>query len=66
MDQDEERGRGLGLDEFFFLNRLIPRTRRGISNFAKTRNRSRREVFQKLSRSLDRVRGIYTPRPPPK
>ncbi len=51
---------------FFFLNRLVPRTRRGISNFTKTRTRSRRVVFQKLSRALDRVRGLYRPHPPPK
>ncbi len=48
---------------FFFLNRLVPRTRRGISNFAKTRTWSCQVVFQKLSRSLYRVRGLYRPRP---
>ncbi len=69
MDRAVDRGRGLGLDEPFFLILARPRTRIQISNFSKTQTRSHQVVFQKLSPSLDRFRGIYTPRPgrpPPK
>ncbi len=54
--------------DFFFWFKLEPRTRWGISNFAKTRTRSRRVVFQNQTGTLDRFRGIYTPcsgHPPP-
>ena len=52
---------------FLFWFKLEPRIRRrGISNFTKTYwTQSRRVVFQNRTRTLDRFRGIYTPRQPP-
>ncbi len=51
---------------FLFWFKLEPRTRRGISNFAKTYwTQSRRVVFQNRTRTLDRFRGINTPCQPP-
>ncbi len=40
-----------------------PRNRRELSNFAQTRHRSRRVVFEKRTRNA-RFRGIYTPQDP--
>ncbi len=56
-----DRGRGLGLDEFFFswIDSFLELDE-VISNVANTPTRSRRVVFQKLSRSLDQVRGLYS------
>jgi hypothetical protein len=51
-DWEDDRGWGLGLDESFFLNRLVPWTRRGISNYAKTRIWSCRVVYKNY---LDRL-----------
>jgi hypothetical protein len=46
LNRGLNRGRGLGIDEAFFLGFMFePQNRRELSNFAQTRSRSRREVF---------------------
>ncbi len=50
---------------FFSDSQLHPRTLQGISNFAKTRTRSRWVVFQKSNSTLNQFWGIYTPCPAP-
>ena len=64
--ETRNEGEASASTSLFFWVFLGPQSRRWISNGAKTRTRTRRVVFQKLSRTLNRVRGLYRPRPPPK
>jgi hypothetical protein len=65
-DRDEERGRGLCLDEPFFL--ILARSSISTRYFKWRKNSYSisPSSFKNYLAQFDRVRGLYTPRPPPK